>query len=51
VGRRKMANVKKGNLTKPPQWWRHLRDWKRVFWKSERKAHKKEIHNEQRTGD
>jgi len=33
-----MAGVKKGNLTKPPQWWRHLRDWKRIFWKRERKA-------------
>lgn len=41
-----MAGVKKGTLTRPPQWWRHLRDWKRVFWKSERKAHKKEIKNE-----
>ena len=41
-----MANVKKGVLTRPPQWWKHLRDWKRIFWKSERKAHKKEIKNE-----
>jgi hypothetical protein len=41
-----MANVKKGNLTAPPQWWKHLRDWKRVFWKSERKAQQKEIRNE-----
>lgn len=33
-----MANVKQGNLTKPPQWWKHL-DWaKRIFWKRERKA-------------
>jgi hypothetical protein len=33
-----MANVKKGILTPPPQWWwKHLRDWKRVFWKKERK--------------
>lgn len=38
-----MANVKKGNLTGPPQWWKHLRDWKRGFWKSERQAHKKDI--------
>lgn len=38
-----MANVKKGNLTKPPQWWKHLRDFKRWFWKSERVAHKKNI--------
>jgi len=41
-----MANVKKGNLTSPPQWWKHLRDWKRVFWKSERQAQKKDIKNE-----
>lgn len=20
-----------------PQWWKHLRDWKRVFWKRVRK--------------
>lgn len=32
-----MATVKKGTLTPAPQWWRHLRDWKRVFWKKERK--------------
>jgi len=38
-----MANVKQGNLTKSPQWWKHLKDWKRVFWKSERKAQQKEI--------
>ena len=26
-----MANVKQGNLTKPPQWWKHL-DWaKRIY--------------------
>jgi hypothetical protein len=42
-----MANVKKGNLTSPPQWWKHLRDWKRVFWKSERSAQKRSIKNEQ----
>jgi hypothetical protein len=41
-----MANVKQGNLTKSPQWWRHLRDWKRIFWKSERSAQKREIKNE-----
>lgn len=35
-----MASVKKGTLTKPPQWWKHL-DWcKRVFWKRERQAYK-----------
>lgn len=33
-----MATVKNGLLTRAPQWWRHLRDFKRVFWKKERKA-------------
>jgi len=38
-----MANVKQGNLTKSPQWWKHLKDFKRVFWKTERLAQKKNI--------
>lgn len=38
-----MANKKQGQLTRPPQWWVHLREWKKVFWKAERQAHKKEI--------
>ncbi len=38
-----MAGVKKGTLTRPPQWWKHLRDWKRVHWKRERKAQGKAI--------
>jgi len=42
-----MANVKKGNLTSAPQWWRHLRGWKRVFWKSERKAQQRDIKKNQ----
>ena len=46
-----MANVKQGNQTRPPQWWKHLRDWKRVFWKKERKAQKRNIDNEQKTRD
>jgi hypothetical protein len=41
-----MANVKKGNLTPPPQWWKHLRDWKRFFWKGERKAQKDKVKKE-----
>ena len=41
-----MANVKQGNLKSAPQWWKHLRDWKRVFWKSERQAQKKDIKND-----
>jgi len=31
-----MATKKKGIMTPPPQWWKHLRDWKRTFWKKER---------------
>lgn len=38
-----MANVKQGNATKPPQWWKHLKDWKKVFWRAERRAWKKTI--------
>jgi hypothetical protein len=38
-----MANVKKGTLTRSPQWWKHLRDWKRIFWKSERSAQKRDV--------
>ncbi len=38
-----MASVKKGTLTRPPQWWKHLREYKKFFWKSERQAYKKEI--------
>ena len=33
-----MATVKKGILTLARQRWKHLRKWKRVFWKTERKA-------------
>jgi hypothetical protein len=35
-----MAHVKKGLSVRPPQWWKHLRDWKGVFWKRQRKADK-----------
>ena len=38
-----MANVKKGNLTRAGQWWKHLKEWKRIFWKAERQAQKKDI--------
>jgi len=37
-----MANVKKGQLIPPPQWWKHLKYAKRIFWKSHRQAEKKE---------
>jgi len=38
-----MANVKQGNLTRPPQWWKHSKDWKRVFWKAERKVQQRDV--------
>lgn len=41
-----MASVKQGTLTRPPQWWKHLRDWKRVFWKKERKAVRRDMARE-----
>jgi hypothetical protein len=33
-----MATVKKGILLPSPEWWKHLRWVKRVFWKKHRKA-------------
>lgn len=27
-------------MIRKPQWWKHLRDWKRVFWKRERTSGK-----------
>ena len=33
-----MAHVRKGMLVPSPQWWKHLRDWKRIFWKRHRKG-------------
>ena len=43
-----MANVKRGQLTPPPQWWKHLKRYKRWFWKSERQAAKDEAARQQR---
>ncbi|MGH7121369.1 MAG: hypothetical protein ACREFS_00720 [Acetobacteraceae bacterium] len=39
-----MATRKHGILTaapNPADWWKHLRRWKRAFWKRERKAAKR----------
>lgn len=36
-----MAHKKYGVAA--PQWWKHLKDWKRVFWKRLRQEDKKEI--------
>lgn len=41
-----MATVKRGILTRSAVWWKHLRDWKRVFWKKERKAAQREAQKE-----
>jgi len=38
-----MASVKKGQLKAARQWWKHLRETKRWFWKSERQAEKVEL--------
>lgn len=42
-----MSHVRKDTLTKPPQWWKHLRSYyKRVVSKRERRVSKKEIRKE-----
>jgi hypothetical protein len=41
--------VKKGTLTGSPQWWKHLKDYKRVFWKGERRAQDNAIKHEATT--
>ena len=41
-----MATAKKGISTPAPQKWKHLRDWKRIFWKKERKAQQHNIRGE-----
>ena len=46
-----MATKKKGILTPPPRWWRHLRDLKRAFWKRERQAAQRAIKGERASGD
>jgi hypothetical protein len=38
-----MATVKKGILSKSPEWWKHLRWFKSIFWKKERQAAKRDI--------
>jgi hypothetical protein len=45
-----MAHVRKGQLTPAPQWWKHLRDLKRAFWKRERKAARRVVAREMATG-
>ncbi len=44
-----MASVKKGYIVRSPQWWKHLKDWKRVFWKRQRRAQRKDAYDQMRT--
>lgn len=32
----------RGTVVPKPQWWKHLRDWKRWFWKKDRKQGKRD---------
>lgn len=41
-----MAHVHQDQLAAPRQRWKHLKWWKKVFWKSERQAHKKDINKQ-----
>lgn len=41
-----MAHVKNGMLTPPPEWWKHLRSVKRLFWKRERQAARRLVRKE-----
>lgn len=45
-----MASVKKGILAKSPQWWKHLRSFKRTFWRRNRQAERREITAETNDG-
>lgn len=45
-----MATIKKGILTSAKEWWVHLRDTKREFWKGERKEAKKIIKSDLNDG-
>jgi hypothetical protein len=38
-----MATIKKGTLAKPRQWWKHMKDYKKVFWHEERQKIKRDI--------
>jgi hypothetical protein len=42
-----MAHVKKGQLTAPGEWAKHLRFWKRFYWKAERKEARRQAREEE----
>lgn len=39
-----MTKQSKSGVPKP-QWWKHLRDWKRVFWKKDRQEGKRQAND------
>jgi hypothetical protein len=41
-----MAHVRKGQLTAIKEWRKHLRFWKRFFWKAERKEAQRQARRE-----
>lgn len=41
-----MAHVRKGQLTASKEWAKHLRFWKRVFWKAERREARRHARDE-----
>ena len=43
-----MAHVRKGQLTASGEWRKHLRFWKRFFWKAERKKARRQAKEEAR---
>ena len=43
-----MATVKTGILVRAPEWWKHLKATKRVFWKKHRKAEQRAVQQELR---
>lgn len=44
-----MAHVKKGHLRRSPLWGKHLKSWKKVFWKSHRQEEKALTRKETKT--
>jgi hypothetical protein len=41
-----MANIKKGQTVPAPEWWKHLKRVKRLFWKRQRRADKTRLRRE-----
>lgn len=45
-----VANVKKDQLVRAGEWWKHLRWTKRAFWKRQRQADRREAHAQNADG-